>query len=40
VAALLAQLYGTSLEALIAGGEQASAGIDVSGVLFQPLPAS
>lgn len=38
MAALLARLYGTSLEALVAGGEQASAGIDVSGVLFRAAP--
>lgn len=38
VAALLARLYGTSLEALIAGGEQAGARIDVSGVLFRAAP--
>jgi Zn-dependent peptidase ImmA (M78 family)/transcriptional regulator with XRE-family HTH domain len=38
VAALLARLYGTSVEALVAGREQASAGIDVSGVLFRAAP--
>ena len=38
VAALLARLYGTSLEGLIAGDDQAGAGIDVSGVLFRAAP--
>lgn len=38
VGAALARLYGTSLEALAAGGGSAGAGIDVSGLLFRAAP--
>lgn len=38
-AGLLARLYGTSLEALIAGEAEVAAGIDVSGVLFRAAPS-
>jgi Zn-dependent peptidase ImmA (M78 family)/transcriptional regulator with XRE-family HTH domain len=38
VGAALARLYGTSLEALVAGEEAAGAGIDVSGLLFRAAP--
>jgi Zn-dependent peptidase ImmA (M78 family) len=37
-AAGLARLYGTSLEALLAGEDPAGPGIDVSGVLFRAAP--
>jgi Zn-dependent peptidase ImmA (M78 family)/transcriptional regulator with XRE-family HTH domain len=38
VAAALARLYGTSIEALAAGEEGAEAGIDVSGILLRAAP--
>lgn len=37
-AAALARLYGTTVEALVAGAEQTSAAIDVSGVLYRAAP--
>ena len=37
-AASLARLYGSSLEALLAGGERTAVGLDVSGVLFRAAP--
>lgn len=37
-AAALARLYGTSVEALLAGEEPAGSGIDVSGMLFRASP--
>lgn len=39
VAAALARLYGTSLEAVLAGEELARSGIDVSGILFRAAPS-
>ncbi len=38
VVAALARLYGTTLEALLAGEELARSGIDVSGVLYRAAP--
>lgn len=38
VGAALARLYGTSVEALLAGEESADSGIDVSGMLFRAAP--
>jgi Zn-dependent peptidase ImmA (M78 family)/transcriptional regulator with XRE-family HTH domain len=38
VGATLARLYGTSLEALLAGEELVGSGIDVSGLLFRAAP--
>jgi Zn-dependent peptidase ImmA (M78 family)/transcriptional regulator with XRE-family HTH domain len=38
VGAALARLYGTSLEALLAGDEMAGSAIDVSGLLFRAAP--
>jgi Zn-dependent peptidase ImmA (M78 family)/DNA-binding XRE family transcriptional regulator len=40
VGATLARLYGTSLEALVAGEQAADAAIDVSGLLFRAAPRS